>query len=80
MSTKLVAGKALKIKLEDKEYDIEQLSEAGQSQLRALKFVTERIEELNNHQALLQRAKNSYVDSLKKEMLSDKAGFLFGDN
>lgn len=69
-----------KIKLEDKEYDIEQLSEAGQTQLTALKFVTERIKELNNHQALLQRAKNSYVDSLKKEMLSDKAGFLFGDN
>ena len=69
-----------KIKLDDKEYDIEQLSQAGQTQLTALKFVTERIKELNNHQALLQRAKNSYVDSLKKEMLSDKAGFLFGDN
>ena len=69
-----------KIKLEDKEYDIEQLSQAGQTQLTALKFVTERIKELNNHQALLQRAKNSYVDSLKKEMLSDKAGFLFGNN
>ena len=69
-----------KIKLDDKEYDIEQLSQAGQTQLTALKFVTERIKELNNHQVLLQRAKNSYVDSLKKEMLSDKAGFLFGDN
>ena len=69
-----------KIKLDDKEYDIEQLSQAGQTQLTALKFVTERIKELNNHQALLQRAKNSYVDSLKKEMLSDKAGFLFGNN
>jgi len=29
--------------------------------------------------ALLQRAKNSYMDSLTKEMLSDKAGFLFDD-
>jgi hypothetical protein len=69
-----------KIKLEDKEYDVTHLSEAGKSQISALKFVTERINELNNHQALLHRAKNSYVDSLKKEMLSDKAGFLFGDN
>jgi hypothetical protein len=67
-----VADMAQKIKLEDKEYDIEQLSEAGQSQFTALKFVTERIQELNNHQALLQRAKNSYVDSLKKEMLSER--------
>ena len=71
---------AQKIKLEDKEYDIEQLSDAGQTQLKALKFVTERIGELINHQAVLQRAKNSYLDTLKKEMLSDKAGFLFGDN
>ena len=71
---------AQKIKLEDKEYDVENLSEAGKTQFLALKFVTERIQELNNHQALLQRAKNSYLDTLKKEMLSDKAGFLFGDN
>jgi hypothetical protein len=68
-----------KIKIEDKEYDVDDLSEAGKSQLLALKFTTDRINELSNHRALLQRAKISYVDSLKKEMLSDKAGFLFGD-
>jgi hypothetical protein len=68
-----------KIKIEDKEYDVDDLSEAGKSQLLALNFTTDRINELSNHRALLQRAKISYVDSLKKEMLSDKAGFLFGD-
>ena len=71
---------AQKFKLEDTEYDVDCLSEAGKSQLLGLKFVTERMQELINYQALLQRAKNSYVDSLKKEMLSDKAGFLFEDN
>lgn len=68
------------IKLDDKEYDFDDFSETGKSTLLALRFVTERLLELNNHQALLQRAKNSYVDSLKKEMLSNKAGLLFGDN
>jgi hypothetical protein len=75
-----MADMGQKIKLEDKEYDVENLSEAGKSNLWSLNFVAERIQELNNYQALLQRAKNSYVKSLKKEMLSDKAGFLFGDN
>ena len=69
-----------KFKLEDKEYEIDQLSEDGKLKLKALVFSVERIKELNNLQALLQRAKNSYVISLKKEMISDKAGFLFGDN
>ena len=67
-------------KLDDKEYEIDHLSEAGKSKLSALKFVTERIEEHKNHKALLQRAKKSYINTLKKEMLSDKAGILFDDN
>ena len=69
-----------KIKIDDKEYDIENLSDQGKATLISLQFVTERIQELNNMQALLQRAKNSYVESLKKEMLSSKAGFLVDDN
>lgn len=69
-----------KITLDDKEYDTKNLSEAGKTQLKALQFVFGRVQELNNQQALLQRAKNSYVNSLKQEMLSKKAGFLFEDN
>jgi hypothetical protein len=75
-----MADMGQKIKLEDKDFDVDDLSEGSKSQFLALNFVTERIQELNNQQALLQRAKKSYLDSLKKEMLSDKAGFLFGDN
>ena len=71
---------AEKIKLDDKEYAIDHLSEEGKLNLSALSFASDRIEELNNHLALLMRAKNSYVGSLKQEMLSGKAGFLFGDN
>ena len=69
-----------KIHLDGKDFSIDQLSEAGKARVAALKFVTERINEFNNHHALLQRAKNSYLDSLRKEMLTDKAGFLFEEN
>ena len=68
-----------KIKLDDKEYEIENLSVQGQATLVSLRFATTRMHELNNMQALLQRAKNSYVGGLKQEMLSAKAGLQFGN-
>jgi len=68
------------IKLGGKEYDVESLSDGAIETSAALQFINKRIHELNNMQALLQRAKKSYVDSLKKEMLSNKAGFLLEDD
>ena len=68
-----------KIKIDDKEYDSDNLTEKGKVHLNYLQFTTARLEELTNMQALLQCAKNSYIDNLKKEMLSEKSGFLFGD-
>ena len=70
---------AQKIKLDDAEYEVENLSEQAKAYIATLKFTDTRLQELTNMRALLQRAKNSYVDSLKKEMLSTKAGFLFDD-
>lgn len=69
-----------KVKLDDEEYDVEHLSDQAKASLASLQFASTRIHELNNMQALLQRAKNSYVDSLKKEMLSAKAGFLLHED
>ena len=69
-----------KIKLDDKEYDVENLNDQAKAALALLQFATTRMQELNNMQALLQRAKNSYVESLKQEMLSGKSGFFFGEN
>lgn len=71
---------AQKIKLEDREYDVESLSEAARAQLASLQFATQKIDELTNMQALLQRAKNSYIETLKREMLSSKAGILLQDD
>lgn len=68
-----------KIKLGDKEYDVSDLSDQGKSTLASLNFATQRLQELNNMQALLVRAKNSYVEGLKKEMISSKAGYLLED-
>ena len=69
-----------KVKLDDKEYEVSNLSDQAREQLASLRFATTRIQELNNMQVLLQRAKNSYIKSLKQEMLSGKAGLLFGEN
>lgn len=69
-----------RIKLNDVEYKIEDLSDQAKVNFASLQFTDKRIKELSDMKAVLQRAKNSYVDALKKEMLSDKAGFLFDDD
>jgi hypothetical protein len=65
-----------KIKIGDHEYAVDDFSESGKAHLASLTFTIEKLRELNNMQALLQRAKNSYVDSLKKEVLAAKSGFI----
>ena len=71
---------AQKIKLDDKEYEVESLSDEVRAKLNLIQFTTKREQELTNMQALLQRAKNSYIESLKQEILSKKAGFLFDED
>ena len=70
---------AQKIKLGDNEYDAANLSDEGKVVLNLLQFSTQKLQELNNMQALLQRAKNSYIESLKQESLSQKAGYLLDE-
>ena len=69
-----------KIKINDKEYDVENLSDQSKATLVLLQFSTMRMQELNNMKALLQRSKNSYLESLKQEMLSSKSGLLFAND
>ena len=69
-----------KIQLEDKEYEIEYLSDQAKATLASLRFATIRLQDLINMKALLQRAKNSYAESLKQEVLSSKAGFLIKED
>jgi len=69
-----------KIKIDGAEYDVDELSDEARKHLIALQFATSKIQELTNMQALLTRAKNSYMESIKKEILSAKAGFILDDD
>ena len=70
-------SKAKKIKVGDKEYEIEKLNDQCKAKLAILEFLTIRLTEVINMQRVLQRAKNSYIESLKREMISQKTGHLF---
>ena len=63
--------------LENIEYDSENLTPEGKARIVLLKYCNQKITELHNMHALLPRAKVSYMDSLKKEILAQKSGFLF---
>jgi len=69
-----------KIKIEDKEYKLDDLSDFAKSQVASLQFVETKIRETNNLKAILQRAKNSYVKELKTEIISSKAGLFIDEN
>lgn len=64
-----------KIKLDNEEYDVDDLSDQARVTVELLQFTTSRSHELNNMKALLTRAQKSYLDSLKKEIVSNKGGF-----
>ena len=69
-----------KIKLFDQEYDVDSLSDGGKAAVASLEFAHTRLEELENMLALLQRARNSYIEGIKSEMLSNKSGLVLGDD
>jgi hypothetical protein len=70
---------AKKINLDGKEYELGALTETARASLQLLKFTDTRLQELRNTNAILRRAKNSYIQGLKAEMLSQKSGFLFDE-
>ena len=69
-----------KIKLDDKEYDIANSSDRVRNLTDSLQNVSARIQESNNMVAILTKAKRAYIEGLKSEMLSAKAGFDFGSD
>lgn len=68
-----------KFQLDGVEYEVSSLSEVGKSTLFSLQFAVKKMQELDNMHALLQRAKNSYIDGIKKEMLAKKAGLILDE-
>lgn len=67
------------ISINGKTYDIKNLTDDAKAKLFLLQYTDNQIQELTNMQALLQRAKKSYIEALKQEILSQKAGFLTDD-
>ena len=66
-----------KIKIDEIDYEFNDLSSRCQSLVTQLADIDLRIRESQNLQALLTKAKKAYIDELKLEMLSAKSGFSF---
>lgn len=69
-----------KLRVDDVDYDLDHLGARGAATVASLQFATKRLEELSNMRALLTRAKQGYIDSLRKEVVSEKAGLLLNDD
>ena len=62
------------IKLDDDEYEFDDLTDAQKKLIAELQKIEERIKEKNNMVAILTKAKRAYIADLKQEMISSKAG------
>lgn len=57
-----------KIKIDDKEYDIENLSETAKNALSSLQFTDNEIQKAQARLAILQTARNTYANAVKQEL------------
>ena len=70
---------ATKIILEGKEYEVNSLSERLKEVMVTFEHVEKQLADKNNLLAVLTRAKKSYIEELKRDVLAEKAGFDFLD-
>ena len=63
-----------RINLDDVEYETSSLTDNGKSILASLQEASARLQELQNLQAIFTRAKRSYIDELKREIIKGKSG------
>ena len=61
------------VDLDKEEIDLSDLQDNQRFFVDRYNFTVMRLKELNNTLAILQRARNSYIAELKKEMISKKA-------
>lgn len=67
------------LRLGGEEFSIDLLSDDGRAKLALFQHTTKRLHELANMRVLLNKAKQSYVETLKKEILATKSGLTFED-
>ena len=70
---------AQKINIDNREYDIDSLSDTAKNYYEQLRVLDMAINEKNNLSAVLLKAKKAYITDLKSEMLSQKAGYDFSE-
>ncbi len=56
------------IKIDDKEYDLDHLSDEAKAQLQSLQFVDAEIQRLNAQGAILQTARIAYAKALQEAL------------
>ena len=61
-----------KIKLDDVEYDTEDMSDNAKAQLASLQFNEAHINRLKNELAIADTAKIAYVNALKRELVTSE--------
>ena len=60
------------VKIDDKEYDADSLSEEANTQLQNLRFVDQELARLQGQAAVLQTARTSYANALKAALPDGK--------
>ena len=62
------------IKIDDKEYDVEDLSQEARNQLQAVQFVDQELVRMQLRIAAMQTARNAYARALAAELGTEPAG------
>jgi len=62
------------IKIDDKEYDVEDLSQEARNQLQAVQFVDQELVRMQLQIAAMQTARNAYARALAAELGTETAG------
>lgn len=68
-----------RFKIDDKEYDIESISPEALSIYRMVEMCTTLLDEKQKILLYFQNAKNSTVETLKKQVVAEKSGLLFDE-
>ena len=61
-----------KVTIDDKDYDLDKLSEEAKNQLVSLQFVDQELQKLNAQAAVLQTARMAYAEALKEALPKEK--------
>ena len=65
------------VRIDGEDYDLSSLTEEAKAQLAMIQFADAQIADLTNMQAVLRRAKKSYIDGLEREIIKARTGVDF---